>query len=68
MKELKTLDWKELGIMAKTKTADIYDEGDNMKNRITVTFTNEDTTYAVDMSKSNARYLIQKLKAAIKLA
>ena len=67
-KELKMPDWKQVGVMAKTKTDDIFGENSSMSNRITVTFTNDAETYAFDMSKANARFLVQKLKAAIKLA
>lgn len=67
-KELKVPDWKQIGVMAKTKTDDLTDEGNSKSNRITVTFTNDAETYAFDISKANARFLVQKLKAAIKLA
>ena len=63
---MKDIAFLELGVSARSKQD--VGIGESRKNRITLMVTDDDTVYTVHMSRSNARYLIEKLSLAVKLA
>ena len=65
MKEVNNIKWETFDVSATTL---VDNEAIDKRNRIRFIITEGDTLHFVDMSKSNARWLVDKLKAAIKLA
>lgn len=63
---MKDIAFLELGVSARSKQ-DIG-IGESRKDRITLIVTDDDTVYTVHMTRSNARYLIEKLSLAVKMA
>ena len=66
MKDIKTIKFEQIGVSARSKQDLDIDE--DRKNRIVLIITDAETVYKVHVSHSNARYLIEKLSLAIKLA
>lgn len=66
MRKTKEIDFIELGVAARSKQ--FLDIGEESGKRINLIITDADTAYKVAMSKSNARYLIDKLSLALDLA
>lgn len=66
MRETKEINFIELGVAARSKQ--FLDIGEERGKRINLVITDADTVYKIAMSKSNARYLIDKLSLAVELA
>lgn len=66
MRETKEINFIELGVAARSKQ--FLDIGEERGKRINLVITDADTVYKIAMSKSNARYLIDKLSLAVEFA